>query len=256
MNRLIAMAAAALFFACAGQSGAPVSFSVTTAHPTAAASALVVAGNIDIQRVRLNIGRLKLEGPASAAVAPAAVAASSDGGSDDFDGGSDGGAGQAGEVELRQGPFVVDLDAAALSGAVTKVFDADVPAGTYREFRFEIFPGPGLGNASLIVDGTIDGQPFTFTSSLAAAQKKEGSFVVGSGSANITLAFDPALWFGTAGARLDPRSETNRAAIEANVRGSLDVFQDDDRSGHENHRPERSSGRKIPIREARPEAAT
>jgi hypothetical protein len=84
----------------------------------------------------------------------------------------------------------------------------------------------------------LRGQAFTFTSSLSAAQKKEGSFVVGAGSANITLSFDPALWFGAAGARLEPRVEANRAAIEANVRGSLDVFQDDDRSGHENRHGE------------------
>jgi hypothetical protein len=235
MNRLIATFAAALLFACGGQQGAPVSFSVTTARPAAAAKALVVAGTIDIQRVRLNVGRLKLEGPAAAGVAPAAVAVSS--GSDDADGGSDGGS-EAGEVELRQGPFLIDLDAAGLTGAVTKVFDAQVPAGTYREFRFEIFPGGTLGAASVIVDGTIDGQAFTFTSSLSAAQKKEGSFVVGAASANITLSFDPALWFGSAAARLDPRVEGNRAAIEANLRSSLDVFQDDDGSGHENHHGE------------------
>jgi hypothetical protein len=234
MNRLIATTAAALFLACGGPSGAPLSFSVTTASPAASARALVVAGSIDIQRVRLNVGRLKLEGPASA-VAAAAASGSSDGGSDDQDGGA---GSEPGEVELRAGPFVIDLDAAALNGAVTRVFDAEVPAGTYREFRFEVFPGVALGNASLIVDGTIDGQAFTFTSSLAAAQKKEGSFVVGAGSANITLAFDPALWFGTAAARLDPRVEANRAAIEANLRNSLDVFQDDDRSGHENHHGE------------------
>ena len=74
MNRLIATSAAALLLACGGQAGAPVSFSVATARPAAGRPALVVAGAIDIRRVRLSIGRLKLEGPASS-VAPAAVAA-------------------------------------------------------------------------------------------------------------------------------------------------------------------------------------
>src|SRR3954469_20814353 len=165
MKPLIVSIAAALLCACSGGSGAPLSFSVAT---TTAGSprALVVASGIDVQRVQLNIGRLKLEGGG----APSGVAVARQG-SDD----GDGGVGEAeNEVEVRQGPFVVDLDATALNGAVTRVFDADVPAGTYREFRFEIFPGAALQNASAIVTGTIDGQPFTFTSALVAAQKKEG----------------------------------------------------------------------------------
>jgi hypothetical protein len=223
MNRLIASAAAALLLACAGSNTAPVSFSVATVRPAGGSNALIVATGIDIQRVRLNVGRLKLEGPATR-------------GSDDSDGGVDGE--EAGEVELRQGPFVIDLPETALDGTVTKVFDASVPPGTYREFRVDIFPGAGLQNASVIVDGAIDGQAFSFVSTLLAEQKKEGSFVVGNGSANITLSFDPARWFGTSAAPLDPRVEANRTAIEANIRSSIDVFQDDDGSGHESHHGE------------------
>jgi hypothetical protein len=37
------------------------------------------------------------------------------------------------------------------------------------------------------------------------------------------------------GARLDPRDAANRAAIEANLRNSINAFQDDDGLGHENH---------------------
>jgi hypothetical protein len=234
MTRSIAIVAAALVCAC-GNSNAPVSFSVTAAHATASSQALVLGSGIDVQRVRLNIGRLKLEQNESAD-ASTATAATFEHGSDDADGGEDH---EDGEAEMREGPFVVDLDATALTGAVTKVFDASVPAGTYHEFKFEVFPGAGLQNASVIVDGTIDGQAFTFTSSLHASQKSEGSFVVGAGTANITLAFDPANWFGAAVAtRLDPRDEANRPAIENNIRASLNVFQDDDRSGHENHEGE------------------
>jgi hypothetical protein len=232
MKRLIASIAAALACACGG-SGSSLSFSVTTRAAAGSATALTVASNIDVQRVRLNIGRLKLEGPAVAgtSVRPSVDVIAS--GSDDNDAGSEDRDG--GEVEFRQGPFVIDLDAAALTGAVTKVFDASVPAGTYEEFRFDVLPGAALANSSAVVDGTIDGQPFTFTSTLVASQKKEGSFVVGPDSANITLLIDPTRWFGTAASRLDPRLESNRPAIESAIRSSLDVFQDDDRSGHENH---------------------
>ena len=231
MKRLIVSFTALLVLACTRSSGAPVSFSVATATSATASRTLVVAGNIDVQRVRLNVGRLKLEGQSGVT--------GTDGDHDD---------GEVEEVEISQGPFLIDLDAAALSaGAVTKVFDAQVPAGTYEELKLEIFPSAALQNASVIVDGTIadgtaTGKPFTFTSALLAKQKKEGSFVVGGTTANITLLIDPQQWFGTAAAPLDPTLETNRAAIEANIRRSIDVFQDDDHSGHENHDDDHDDG--------------
>jgi hypothetical protein len=199
-----------------------------------------VAGNIDVQRVRLNVGRLKLEAQGSGT--------ESDGEHDEDGGMTDGGTGDVGDVEISQGPFLIDLDAAALSaGAVTKVFDAQVPAGTYQELKLEIFPSAALQNAALqsasvIVDGTVGGKAFSFSSALVAKQKKEGSFVVGGTTANITLLIDPQQWFGTAAAPLDPTVETNRAAIEDNIRRSIDVFQDDDHSGHENHDDDHDDG--------------
>jgi len=237
MKRLIVSSAALLVLACTRSSSAPVSFSVATATTATASSALVVAGNIDVQRVRLNVGRLKLEAKGSGTEFDGEH-------DDDHDGGmADGGTGDVGEVEISQGPFLIDLDAAALSaGAVTKVFDAQVPAGTYQELKLEIFPSAALQNASVIVDGTVAGKAFSFTSALLAKQKKEGSFVVGGTTANITLLIDPQQWFGTAAAPLDPTVETNRAAIEDNIRRSIDVFQDDDHSGHENHDGDHDDG--------------
>jgi hypothetical protein len=242
MKRLIVSSAALLVLACTRSSSAPVSFSVATATTATASSALVVAGNIDVQRVRLNVGRLKLEAKGSGTEFDGEH-------DDDHDGGmADGGTGDVGEVEISQGPFLIDLDAGSLSaGAVTKVFDAQVPAGTYEELKLEIFPGAALQNAALqsasvIVDGTVGGKAFSFSSALVAKQKKEGSFVVGGTTANITLLIDPQQWFGTAAAPLDPSVETNRAAIEDNIRRSIDVFQDDDHSGHENHDGDHDDG--------------
>jgi hypothetical protein len=232
MKRLIASFTALLVLACARSNGAPVSFSVATPKTATTSSALVVAGTINVQRVRLNVGRLKLEGQAG----------SSGEHDDGEDGGlADGGTGEVEEVEISQGPFLIDLDATALSaGAVTKVFDATVPAGTYEGLKLEIFPSAALQDASVIVDGTVadgtaGGKTFSFKSALVAKQKKEGVFVVGGTTANITLLIDAQQWFGTAAAPLDPTVDTNRAAIETNIRRSIDVFQDDDGSGHENH---------------------
>ena len=46
---------------------------------------------------------------------------------------------------------------------------------------------------------------------------------------------DPTKWFVTGTTFLDPRVDANKAAIEANIQASLDAFEDDDKSGHENH---------------------
>jgi len=88
------------------------------------------------------------------------------------------------------------------------------------------------GGASIIIEGQIDQQPYTFLSALDAEQKFEGSFTFTSGPQNVTLNVDPSTWFGGAGAaRLDPRSASNKSAIENNIQTSMKVFEDDDHDG-------------------------
>jgi len=92
---------------------------------------------------------------------------------------------------------------------------------------------PG-GPASIIVEGQVDGSPYTFVSALDAQQKYEGSFNFSSGAQNVTLNVDPSTWFGGAGAaRLDPRSASNKSSIENNIQASMKVFEDDDRDGRD-----------------------
>ena len=86
-----------------------------------------------------------------------------------------------------------------------------------------------------MIDGTIDGQTFSFASRIEAEQEREGTFTVGDKTANITFDVDPTGWFVKNGARLDPRDPANREVIEANLRTSIDAFQDDAREGDENH---------------------
>jgi len=92
-------------------------------------------------------------------------------------------------------------------------------------------------NASLIVDGTIDAKTFSFVSSLTAQVEKEGDIVVADAKGNnVTLSIDPKSWFGGTGtARLDPSDPANKAVIEGNIKASIDAFEDDDKSGQENH---------------------
>jgi hypothetical protein len=149
------------------------------------------------------------------------------------------------------GPFLLDLSAAQHTGSVQTIATGDVPAGTYRELKFELHkpdasePGvaadPNLAamaaaQESVIVDGTIDGQPFTFTSSVDAEQDFEGTFDVASGAQNITLNIDVTSWFGGSGsARLDPRVSNNRSQIESNIQSSFKVFDDENRDGRDDN---------------------
>jgi len=142
--------------------------------------------------------------------------------------------------EINRGPFLVDLPAANLNGGLQQVFEANVISGTFHELDLDIGPAtsalPGdlaSQHASIIVDGTFNGVPFSFVTSIQVEVKKEGSFTFQNGATNVTIAFEPSAWFGTAAAPLDPNVATNRAAIEARIRASLTAFRDDDRNGHD-----------------------
>jgi hypothetical protein len=69
---------------------------------------------------------------------------------------------------------------------------------------------------------------------LSEQQQFEGTFEVGSGADDLTLNVDPAGCFvGAGGNFLDPREAANQSAMEANIRRSIDVFEDDDSDGKE-----------------------
>jgi len=219
--------------ACGG--GASVSLSArsgsaasTAAQPGTISQALTLTNGIVIVRVRIVIGDLKLERAGG-----------------DL-------ANDADDQEFETGPFLIDLSSDAdLSGSVKTVVSADVPDGTYSEVKFKIHkpdasePGvsanAGLSamaqlGASIVVDGTIDGASFTFTSALEVEQEFEGTFTLSSGDRNVTLNVDPQTWFGgTGAARLDPRLDASRSQIESNIKLSMKVYEDDDRDGHEDH---------------------
>jgi hypothetical protein len=236
MRNLIAVLLPALAVACGGGSnalslsaraGSAASTSSALGSSALRSSALTLSNGITVDRVRLVIRKLELE---RASATP-----------DDT--------GDAQEFEA--GPFLLDLSAAQLSGSVQTIATADVPAGTYRELKFELHKpdasDPGVASdpnlaamaaaqQSVVVDGTIDGQAFTFTSSVDAQQDFEGTFDVASDAQNITLNIDLTGWFGGSGAaRLDPRAPNTRSQIENNIQSSFKVFDDEDRDGREDH---------------------
>jgi hypothetical protein len=236
MRNLVAVLLPALAVACGGGSnalslsaraGSAASTSSALSSSALRAPALTLSNGITVDRLRLVIRKLELE----------RASATPDDATD--------------LQEFEAGPFLLDLSAAQLSGSVQTIVTTEVPAGTYRELKFELHkpdasePGvaadPNLAalaaaQQSLIVDGTIDGQPFTFTSSVDAQQEFEGTFDVSSGAQNITLNIDVTGWFGGSGsARLDPRVSNDRSQIENNIHASFRVFDDEDRDGREDH---------------------
>ncbi len=86
------------------------------------------------------------------------------------------------------------------------------------------------------VEGTFNGQPFVFTSSVEAEMEfhLEPPMVVDATGANVTVFVDVGSWFRAAGGVLiNPAnlSGTLRSTVEANIRASFEAFGDDDRDG-------------------------
>ncbi len=208
--------------ACSG--GAKDSVTLSARLGTASGQSLPVANGaaqvadgIELTRARISVRRLRVERK-----------------------------GAATEVEISQGPLLLDVGGDALSGALLQLVSANVPAGTYDRLKLDIhrvdaapagaFDDLVKQGASILLEGTIDDQPFTFASALEAELEHEGQFEIGSGASNITLTLDASRWFVAAdGSRLDPRESSARGMIEANIRASISAFEDDDEDGVEDH---------------------
>jgi hypothetical protein len=214
------------------------------------AASVDVGGGISVERVRVLVQKLELERAGNETGMPMdpmdpmggmSLVRTAEHGGDD---------GEDGEDEVELGPIVVDATGDVLAGTVTKVFDADVADGLYRELEIVIGPaaraaanGPvaDLQGSSIVVDGTRtpaggSATPFRFTTSIVAKQELETQILVNhaGNSANVTLVLDVTKWFTAAGGgTLDPTVEANRAAIEANMLANLRFERDDDEDGVE-----------------------
>ncbi|MBN8231185.1 hypothetical protein JYK02_27060 [Corallococcus macrosporus] len=203
--------------------------------PGQATQRLVPSNGITVERVRLSVRELELK---------------REGHHDDDATDDDGGTSTDDSSELKQrtGAFLIDLSGTALEGQVVRLRDVTVEPGLYDEIEFDIGKvsvteaGDNAAlkelaekDASLIIDGRIDGEPFQFVSSLRVEQEREADFEVTEGDdQNVTINIDPSGWFtGEGGARLDPRDEHNRSELENNLHKSIDAFDDHDRNGGE-----------------------
>lgn len=155
-------------------------------------------------------------------------------------------------VHVHAGPMLVQLP---LDSAVHHVADLSLPAGTFTRFAFFIEPPrteepgdstflaahPDLAGVSLQVQGTWNGQAFTFQRGFEAGEKVDLNppLVVTdtTTSTNVTLSFDVRSWFrGPDGQLIDPSmAEPNgpeAGLVERNIRASLRGFEDADCDGH------------------------
>lgn len=247
MRRYIGLCASIMWLsACGGTSAVGLSTRVgaprgASAVPGQAEQRLEVANGITVERVRLSVEKLELEREG--------VDDDSDDSDDSSEAGTSDDAGDDSQ-ELETGPFLIDLSGEALEGQVVRLRDVQVEPGWYDEIEFKIerlsveSAGDDAGlkelaerGASVIIDGRIDGVPFSFTSALEVEQEREARFEVKADDAqNVTININPGSWFtGSSGQRLDPRDSGARSAIESNIKNSIDAFDDDDHDGGEDH---------------------
>jgi hypothetical protein len=150
--------------------------------------------------------------------------------------------------EINVGPMLVDLP--LTDGTLTSV-TATVPRDTYREIEFRIHKlgddtpeeralaaaHPEFDRNSIRVEGTFNGTPFVFLSSLSEERELEFSppIVVDEGNENVTIQFDVASWFRSGSGIINPATANkdgqNEELVRNNIRASIRAFGDDDRNG-------------------------
>ena len=156
-------------------------------------------------------------------------------------------------AELEIGPTLVEIP---LAGGVVSPLSVRVPAGDYEhvdlrwrkpddetadDLAFQR-AHPELRDASVRVEGTFDGRPFTYTSDVDARQRiaLTAPLTVDKDGANLTVSVDVSGWFRRAdGSLIDPATamprQPNAALVLANMVASFGAFADDDRDGRDDH---------------------
>ena len=154
--------------------------------------------------------------------------------------------------EVEVGPVLVDLP---LEAGADSTFAIDAPAGTYSRIDFEVHkvssgdPGdaaflqahPAFEDLSIRVQGTFNGQTFTFETDLDVEQELSLAppMVVDETTAtNVTVRVDVSTWFrSVTGALIDPatgnKGGQNESEVKETIKDSFKAFEDEDRDGDE-----------------------
>ena len=155
--------------------------------------------------------------------------------------------------ELDAGAMLVDLPT---DNSVVSVLSLQLPAGTYKALEAKIRPvrtddtggsafltaHPELANASVRVEGTFDGAPFTYTGSPNASLELrfDPPITVGSTTTNVTVHVSIDRWFmDGSGSLIDPATANaggaNEQLVRDNVRRSFHAFEDNEHHGDDGH---------------------
>jgi hypothetical protein len=155
--------------------------------------------------------------------------------------------------ELATGPTLVDLPT---DNSVVSVLSLQLPAGTYRALEAKIRPvrtddnggsafltaHPEFANASVRVEGTFDGTPFTYTGSPNASLELrfDPPITIGSTATTVTVHVSIDRWFADGSGNLvDPATANaggaNEQLVRDNVRRSFHAFEDNEHHGDDGH---------------------
>jgi hypothetical protein len=155
--------------------------------------------------------------------------------------------------ELETGPMLVDLPT---DNSIVSVVSLQLPAGTYRALEAKIRPirtddnggsafladHPEFANASVHVEGTFDGTPFTYTGSPNASLELsfDPPITVGSTATTVTVHVSIDRWFmDGSGNLIDPATANvggaNEQLVRDNVRRSFHAFEDNEHHGDDGH---------------------
>lgn len=153
--------------------------------------------------------------------------------------------------KFETGPVLIDLP---LGPGAQQQFALDIPPGSYNEINFDIHKpddgdpqdqafmaaNPAFATISIRVQGTFNGQAFTYTTSLDAQQEITLSpvlEVIGqAGSTNLTILLDVRTWFrDQAGALVNPADANKDGLYESivanHIQNSVKAYEDRDHDG-------------------------
>lgn len=153
-------------------------------------------------------------------------------------------------AEIETGPYLVSLP---VNGSVAAALSVQLPAGSYRDLQMKMRQAasdadaaflaahPEMNGITVLVTGTYKGQPFTWQGNVEAELELDfAPPMVADGAGNFTVNIDVGSWFRNgAGAIIDPATagvgQENFQFVAANIRASFEVFEDDDRDGHDDN---------------------
>lgn len=154
-------------------------------------------------------------------------------------------------AELKLAPTMIELP---VNGNVVGALSVPVPLGSYSAFEAKITPAdtgrpggaaliaahPELRAASVRVEGTFNGKPFTYTGATRAQieSRFDPPLVADGSGINVTVRVNLTGWFRTSsGALVDPATANaggpNAELVSTNIARSFVAFCDDDRDGRD-----------------------